>query len=60
LPFPSFPVILSNNRAYYAIFYAANTLLATQEFPRSKHPDVIAAFRQYFVAQRITLFGTSL
>ena len=37
------------NRAYYAIFYAANALLATQGLSRSKHSGVIAAFRRYFV-----------
>jgi uncharacterized protein (UPF0332 family) len=37
------------NRAYYAIFYAANALLATQGLSRSKHSGVIAAFRQHFV-----------
>jgi len=37
------------NRAYYAIFYAANALLATQGLARSKHSGVIAAFRQHFV-----------
>lgn len=37
------------NRAYYAIFYAANALLATRGLSRSKHSGVIAAFRQYFV-----------
>jgi uncharacterized protein (UPF0332 family) len=37
------------NRAYYAIFYAANAVLATKNFPHSKHSGVIAAFRQYFV-----------
>jgi len=37
------------NRAYYAIFYAANALLRTQGIVRSKHSGVIAAFRQYFV-----------
>jgi len=37
------------NRAYYAIFYAANALLATQGLSRGKHSGVIAAFRQYFV-----------
>ena len=37
------------NRAYYAIFYAANGLLATQGLGRSKHSGVIAAFRQRFV-----------
>jgi len=37
------------NRAYYAIFYAANALLTTQGLSRSKHSGVIAAFRQHFV-----------
>jgi uncharacterized protein (UPF0332 family) len=37
------------NRAYYAIFYSANALLATQGITRSKHSGVIAAFRQFFV-----------
>ncbi|HID63932.1 MAG TPA: HEPN domain-containing protein [Anaerolineae bacterium] len=37
------------NRAYYAIFYAANALLATKGLSRSKHSAVIATFRQYFV-----------
>ena len=37
------------NRAYYAIFYAANALLATKGLARSKHSGVIAAFRQHFI-----------
>ena len=37
------------NRAYYAIFNAANALLSTKGITRSKHSGVIAAFRQYFV-----------
>jgi uncharacterized protein (UPF0332 family) len=37
------------NRAYYAIFYAANALLALRGLSRSKHSGVIAAFRQHFV-----------
>jgi uncharacterized protein (UPF0332 family) len=37
------------NRAYYAIFYAANALLVTEGLGRSKHSGVIAAFRQHFV-----------
>lgn len=41
--------ITAVNRAYYAIFYAANALLATKGLERSKHSGVIAAFRQYFV-----------
>jgi len=41
--------ITAVNRAYYAIFYAANALLATKGLERSKHSGVIAAFRQHFV-----------
>ena len=37
------------NRAYYAVFCAANALLATQGLSRSKHSGVIAVFRQRFV-----------
>lgn len=41
--------ITAVNRAYYAVFYAANALLATQGLERSKYSGVIAAFRQQFV-----------
>jgi uncharacterized protein (UPF0332 family) len=41
--------IAAVNRAYYAIFYAANALLATKGLERSKHSGVIVAFRQHFV-----------
>ena len=41
--------ITAVNRTYYAIFYAANALLATKGLERSKHSGVIAAFRQHFV-----------
>lgn len=37
------------NRAYYAIFYAANAMLSTQGLARSKHSGVISAFREHFV-----------
>ncbi len=37
------------NRAYYAIFYAANAMLSTQSLARGKHSGVISAFRQHFV-----------
>jgi uncharacterized protein (UPF0332 family) len=37
------------NRAYYAIFHAANSLLTTEGLTRSKHSAVIAAFRVHFV-----------
>jgi uncharacterized protein (UPF0332 family) len=39
------------NRAYYAIFYAANALLVTQGLARSRHSGVIAAFRERFVKE---------
>lgn len=41
--------IAAVNRAYYAIFYAANAMLATKGLERSKHSGVIAVFRQHFV-----------
>lgn len=41
--------ITAVNRAYYAIFYAANAILSTKGLERSKHSGVIAAFRQHFV-----------
>jgi uncharacterized protein (UPF0332 family) len=37
------------NRAYYAIFYAANALLLTKGVARKKHLGVLSAFRQHFV-----------
>lgn len=37
------------NRAYYAVFYAANAILSTQNLARSKHSGVISTFRQQFV-----------
>ena len=37
------------NRAYYAIFYAANALLSTKKLARSKHSGVLSAFRQHFI-----------
>ncbi|GAB4396486.1 MAG: HEPN domain-containing protein [Anaerolineales bacterium] len=41
------------NRAYYAIFYAANAVLATQNLARSKHSGVLAVFRQYFIKTEV-------
>jgi len=37
------------NRAYYAIFYAANAMLATLGEARSKHSGVISVFRNRFI-----------
>ena len=37
------------NRAYYAVFYAANAMLATLGLQRSKHSAVKAAFHEKFI-----------
>lgn len=37
------------NRSYYAMFYTAESLLATKRLSFSKHSAVIAAFRKEFV-----------
>jgi uncharacterized protein (UPF0332 family) len=37
------------NRAYYAMFYAALALLATEDKQISKHTGVLAAFDQLFI-----------
>jgi uncharacterized protein (UPF0332 family) len=37
------------NRAYYAVFYAANAMLSTQGLARSRHSGVISVFREQFV-----------
>lgn len=39
----------SVNRAYYAVLYAANAVLATKGLARSKHSGVISVFRNQFV-----------
>jgi uncharacterized protein (UPF0332 family) len=39
----------SVNRAYYAVFYAANALLATLGEARSKHSGVVSVFRLRFI-----------
>lgn len=41
------------NRAYYAIFYAANAVLRAKGIKRSKHSGVISAFREQFVKPAI-------
>ena len=41
--------IAAVNRAYYAMFYAANALLATRGLERSKHSGVLATFREHFI-----------
>jgi len=54
--------ITAVNRAYYAIFYAANALLCSRRLERSKHSGVLAAFRQHFVLvqKQIRTFATIL
>ncbi|OFW12755.1 MAG: hypothetical protein A3F70_12155 [Acidobacteria bacterium RIFCSPLOWO2_12_FULL_67_14] len=37
------------NRVYYAAFYAARALLATQDLDAGRHSGVIALFQQHFV-----------
>jgi uncharacterized protein (UPF0332 family) len=37
------------NRAYYAIFYAANAALSTQHVEKHKHTGVISEFRLRFI-----------
>jgi uncharacterized protein (UPF0332 family) len=37
------------NRAYYAVFYAANAALSTLGLERSKHSGVVSEFRARFV-----------
>ena len=49
----------SINRSYYAIFYAANALLATRKLARSKHSGVLSAFRQGFIKTGILSSGAS-
>jgi uncharacterized protein (UPF0332 family) len=40
---------VTTSRAYYAMLYAANALLASQGISRSKHSGVHSAFGEYFV-----------
>lgn len=37
------------NRAYYAVFYAANAALASLGLARKKHTAVLAEFRKHFI-----------
>jgi uncharacterized protein (UPF0332 family) len=37
------------NRVYYAAFYAARAMLATQNLDSSRHSGVIALFQEHFV-----------
>jgi len=37
------------NRAYYAVFYAANAILASRGLQRSKHAVVLSSFRDLYI-----------
>lgn len=39
----------SASRSYYAVFYATNSLLLSQNISRSKHSGAIAALHQFFI-----------
>jgi uncharacterized protein (UPF0332 family) len=39
----------SMNRSYYAVFYAAKALLATEALDSEKHSGVISLFNRHFV-----------
>lgn len=41
------------SRAYYAMFYAATALLASQGLSRSKHSGVHSAFGEHFVKTKL-------
>ena len=43
----------SNNRAYYAIFYAIRAVLAMEEIDFKRHKDVIAYFNQNYINTEI-------
>ena len=49
----------ASSRAYYAVFYAMQSVLLTQGLTFSKHQGVISAFNQHFVKTGIfpTEFG---
>lgn len=42
-------LISAVNRFYYAAFYAARALLATEEIDSSRHSGIITLFNQHFV-----------
>jgi uncharacterized protein (UPF0332 family) len=41
------------NRAYYAVFYAANAVLELDGLERSKHSAVLSLFRQRYIKTRV-------
>jgi len=43
----------SFNRSYYAVFYAANAMLATSGLQRSKHSGVKSTFREKFIKTKL-------
>ena len=44
---------IAAGRAYYAMFYVAEALLNEKGFQFGKHGNVIAAYGQHFVEQRV-------
>jgi uncharacterized protein (UPF0332 family)/predicted nucleotidyltransferase len=44
---------ISFNRSYYAVFYAANAMLATLGLQRSKHSGVKGVFREKFIKTKL-------
>ena len=47
------------NRLYYAAFYAARALLATQNLDSSRHSGVISLFQEHFVRTSTVLQETA-
>ena len=47
------------NRLYYAAFYAARSLLATQGLDSSRHSGVISLFQQHFVRTGVIASDTA-
>jgi uncharacterized protein len=47
------------NRLYYAAFYAARALLATQNLDSSRHSGVISLFQEHFVRTGVVLQDTA-
>ncbi|MEK7440523.1 MAG: HEPN domain-containing protein [Chloroflexota bacterium] len=43
----------SFNRSYYAVFYAANAMLATLGLQRSRHSNVKSTFREKFIKTKL-------
>ena len=46
-------LLAANNRAYYSIFYAIRSILATERIDFKKHKDVLAYFNKNYVRTEI-------